>query len=118
MKTKLLVPIIVACSVWGCKSTNSMYDYGEYSESYYAMVKEPTDESNAEWKTALEKIIQQSQKQALRVPPGVYANLGYIHLKNGNPEKAVEFFEKEKNLYPEAKIFMDSLIQKTRTKNI
>ena len=65
-----------------------LYNYGEYSESYY-----------------------QSKKE-LTADPGMYANHGYIYLKGGKTDKAVESFNKEKEIYPESAHFMDRMIKK------
>ncbi|MDQ7067441.1 MAG: DUF4810 domain-containing protein [Sulfurimonas sp.] len=34
------------------------------------------------------------------LPTGMYANLGYIYLKGGKTDKAIENFKKEKSIYP------------------
>lgn len=92
-----------------------MYDYGDYSETYYAMKKDAGAESNAEWNTALEEILTKSKELSLRVPPGVYANLGYIQLKANNIDKAILYFEEERRFYPESDKFMTTLINKAKT---
>lgn len=114
MKLAVLSVFVVILALSGCKSTPPMYEYGNYSASYYALKQEAGDEHYAEWKASLEEILELSKKRAIRVPPGVYANLGYIHLKQNNEEKAIQFFEQEKSIYPEAVKFMDTLIQKAK----
>ena len=98
----------------GCSSTpKPLYNYGEYSESYYGVKKEATAESALEYQKALEYCIEESDdSQSGRVPPGMYANLGYLYLKAGQNDKAKENFIKEKTIYPEATHFMDRMIQK------
>tara|TARA_R110001583_G_scaffold3812_4_gene23279 strand:+ start:1519 stop:1869 length:351 start_codon:yes stop_codon:yes gene_type:complete len=115
MKTVFVVAF-VTIFLAGCQTTKPMYEYENYSESFYSMKKEGGEETAAQWKISLESIIEKSKVKAVRVPPGIYANLGYIHLKANNSEKAIAFFEQEKQIYPEASKFMDNLIQKTKTK--
>ena len=67
------------------------------------------------FKNTLETIIAKSEKQSMRVPPGVYANLGYFYLKANDENKAISYFELEKSTYPEAIHFMDRLINKVKT---
>jgi len=96
----------------GCASKTPMYEYADYSESYYAVKKDAGDESMKEWKTALEESIEKSNAQAIRIPPGINANLGYIYLKLNNSDKAILFFNAEKTTYPESTVFMNKLIKK------
>lgn len=113
MKFKLPVIMMLAVMATGCATTkSSMYNYGTYSESYYAMKKEANADTSLEWKSTLETIISDSKTDKLRVPPGVFANLGYIYLQANNNEKAVFFFQAEKEAYPEAGKFMNNLIRK------
>lgn len=113
MKIKLISLFAFAILLSGCAATQKpMYQYGDYSESFYALKRDAVDENALKWKSSLEKIITQSSEQSLRVPPGVYANLGFIHLKAHENNKAVEYFELEKKIYPEAEVFMNNLIKK------
>ena len=114
MKLIVLSAVVATLIMSGCNSTPPMYEYGEYSESYYALKKESGEQSNSEWKASLEEVIELSNARAIRVPPGVFANLGYIHLKSNNNEKAIQYFEREKSTYPEATKFMDNLIKKAK----
>jgi hypothetical protein len=115
MKLVILSALIALFSLSGCKSTPPMYEYNNYAESYYSLKKSTSDESYKEWKISLEAIIELSNEKSMRVPPGVYANLGYIHLKANNQEQAIQYFEQEKGIYPESEKFMNSLIKKTKS---
>lgn len=118
MKTKLLMIACAALLITGCANTvKPMYDYGDYSESFYAMKRESGAETEAEWLQSLERIIVRSEEINVRVPPGVYANLGYLNLRANNSEKAISYFELEKSTYPESVIFMDRLISRVKTQS-
>lgn len=116
MKLTKLTILVLVLFVSGCATQKPMYDYGSYSEDFYGMKKDAGAEASGEWKTTLEEIITKSNAQSLRVPPGVYANLGYIYLKVNNTEKAIVYFEEEKKTYPESEIFMTRLIEKAKIK--
>ncbi len=108
-----MVILLSSVFITGCiTKPPSMYEYGNYSESYYAMKKDSGETTQAEWKIALEEIITKSKEKSLRVPPGVYANLGYIHLKINNIDNAISYFKEEKLVYPESTKLMDTLINK------
>jgi hypothetical protein len=100
--------------VTGCSTHNTaLYNYADYSENYYAYKKNPSTESQLELQKAIELAIENAQdSQSGRVAPGLYANLGYIYLKEGKNKLALENFKKEKALYPESARFMDRMIKK------
>ncbi|WP_304545069.1 DUF4810 domain-containing protein [Sulfurimonas microaerophilic] len=104
---------VITLAMSGCSTHTPLYNYGEYSENYYALKKEATPESAQEYQKSLEYCIENAKEsRSKRVPPGIYANLGYLHLKAGQNKKAIENFTKEKTIYPEATFFMDKMINK------
>jgi len=105
--------LLVSFIMSGC-GVKPMYEYSDYSESYYQLKQNGDSESTAEWRTSLEESIEKSNARAIRIPPGVNANLGYLYLKTNNTVKAISFFKIEKKLYPESTIFMNSLIKKAK----
>lgn len=80
-----------------------------YSESLYACRKNPTQEMHEKHRQTLEGVVHEAGERHEAVPPGVYAELGYIHLKAGNNEEAKKYFKAESDLYPEAKVFTKRL---------
>ena len=100
---------IVACA----QRPKPLYNYENYAQNYYEDKKNHTPESALELQKAIEQSIANSDKSSSgRVPPGMYANLGYIYLKMGKSQEAIMSFKKEKEVYPEAIHFMDRIIQK------
>ena len=100
---------IVACS----QRPKSLYNYENYAQSYYEDKKNHTPESALELQKSIElSIANTDNSQSGRVPPGMYANLGYIYLKMGKPQEAIMSFTKEKEIYPESVRFMDRMIKK------
>lgn len=98
----------------GCATQQkALYNYGTYSESYYAYEQDASAENLLALQKAIEEAIANAGDSVSgRVPPGMYANLGYIYLKQGNAKEAVKDFEMEKKLYPESAHFMDRVIEK------
>lgn len=101
----------------GCAQSNqALYNYGAYSTRYYAYEQDLSPEKALELQQAIEEAIANAHdSQSGRVPPGMYANLGYLYLKQGDSAKAIEEFTLEKTLYPESARFMDSMIKKVQT---
>ena len=50
------------------------------------------------------------------MPPGLYAELGYALLEEGQTKEAVGYFEKEKTKWPESGFLMDKMIRNAERK--
>jgi hypothetical protein len=111
-KTILSFAILLIVSSIGC-APKQMYYWGDYSDTLYAYKKNSNDETLLKHMQELNKIIEQSNKHNTRVPPGVYGELGYLTLKSDKVKEAIEYFNIEKQLYPESTILMDRLIKKS-----
>jgi len=96
---------------------NKMYYFGNYSDTLYSFEKNQNDKSLLKHKQELENIVTKSELKNIPVPPGIYAELGYINLKLNNFIEAIKFFQAESQLYPESRHFMDRLIQTAKSKN-
>lgn len=106
---KLFGLIVLAVFLSGC-APQRMYYWGDYSKSLYQTKKNPSDQSILTHQQSLENILEESKKNNLRVPPGVYAELGYVYFRQTQKNLAIQNFNMEKKLYPESALLMDRLI--------
>lgn len=108
-KILLIVGIVLLFS--GCAANNigGLY-WGDYSATLYEFKKNPTDVTRAEHVESLVDVIEKSKKQGLRVPPGVYAELGSMYLEEGKTSEGSQYLQEEVNTYPESQRFI-SIIQ-------
>lgn len=115
---KIIVLSTILLFFTGCaaKITESGYYWGEYSESYYEYIKSPSEETVTNHFNTLNHIINKSSELGLKVPPGVYAELGFITANRGAPKDGVPFYEEEVKLYPESKHFIERLITGSKEK--
>ncbi len=105
---RLALSVVAACVLLSaCAKAPLTYNWGEYSSSLYKLKKDPSDENLQNHKQALVQIIQGSAQQSLRVPPGVYAEYGYILVKEGKIEQGIKYLDLEAQTYPEAKVFVE-----------
>jgi hypothetical protein len=106
--------IAVACAliIAGCGPT-ALYDWGRYEDSLHASYV-THDEAQA-W-SSLEATITSAQQQGQRLPPGACAEYGFALYKRGQHERAIEYFEREAQLFPESRPLMDKLIARVRTR--
>ena len=105
---------ILAIGLISCSSKNNqLYNYADYSESYYSLKKDPNTETKADFHESLEEAIKNAENsRSKRIAPGICANLGYLALNQEKPQQAIQFFKREKMIYPESAHFMDKLIKK------
>ena len=95
-----------------------MYYWGDYSNSLYSCRKNATEANLLKHKQVLENIVEESNKRNLRVPPGVYSELGYIYFRQNKNEEAIKYFALEERIYPESTVFMQRLTQAAKAKGV
>jgi len=117
---KIFIWSILGISCWillnGC-AQKQLYYFGDYSNTLYMNEKFHDEESLLEHKQELEQIISESENRKMSVPPGIYAELGFLNLKSNNTKEAIMLFQTEAKIYPESKFLMDRLIQMANKKD-
>jgi hypothetical protein len=104
-----LVASILVGALAGCVTNHQRYDWGSYDPSLYAYYKDPTKE--AALAESLAAVISSADSNHALVPPGIYAEYGYLQLQQGKNLAAVDLFKQEEAHWPESKIFMDRMIK-------
>jgi len=112
MKKSCIILLFVCVTLMGCAAT-PMYYWGDYSDTLYEYKKTPNDETLNAVIKSLDDIIQESKKRNTKVPPGVYAELGGLMIKQGNVEKGRQLFRQEADLYPESQTFMRKVLEES-----
>ena len=94
----------------GCSNISEAgYYWGRYAVTLYAYQKSPSPETLAQHEKELRDIIEYSNENQLKVPPGIYAELGYIEQNRGEAATALSFYQQEMNTYPESQAFLERL---------
>jgi len=111
-KSRLFLLLLSGFLFAGCSSPY-MYEWGKYDEWLYENYKHPkTDEELYVELTALITEYDNRKKPTTKpMAPGLYAEYGFLLMRRGESERAIHYYEKEKALWPEAAVFMDSMIQ-------
>lgn len=105
MHKKLMLLFLPLLFLIGC--TTQRYGWYGYDDKLYAYYKNPNEK---------EKFIERLKEVILRaeqngnIPPGMYAEYGYLCFEGQNYKDAIAYFEKERNLWPESQIFMNKMI--------
>lgn len=115
----LLLGAVMSLSLVGCASgPKSLYSWGTYPQQTYLLLSVPEKTSPQEQISKLEKDIEKAKAKNAAVPPGLYAHLGLLNLNLNNGPRAVEYFELERQVYPESTVLMDRLLKKMTSQTI
>jgi hypothetical protein len=107
--TRLFVASAALIVLAACATTTQKYNWGKYDPALYGYYRNPT--KLAELSETLEAIIKSADANKTRVPPGIYAEYGYLQLQAGKNAEAVTMFQQEEARWPESKVFMDRMIK-------
>lgn len=106
---KILLIALASLSLTGC--ANKLYPWGEYgtfdSKLYHAY---RSPEKALEIRQGLELHINKIEAARQIVAPGLYAELGTMHLQAGDATRAIAMYGKEREVWPESRVLMDALI--------
>lgn len=102
---RLCLVAVLALFVSGCAQTR--YAWDGYDDRLYSYYKNPAESD--QFMEGLQEIIQDGEAEN-RVPPGIYAEYGYMLYERGKFPDAVVWYTKERDKWPESRILMDKMI--------
>jgi hypothetical protein len=109
-KASLVILVLIFFSGCATVSESNLY-WGDYSKTLYMVKKEPGDASNAAHENELQSIVEKSKEKNLRVPPGIYAELGLYAMDRGDRNAAENYFRLEQEVYPEGAVLMQHTLK-------
>ena len=103
-------PLLALALALGCAvpATRPGFDWGGYEDHLHRLMGNPG--GLEAYGASLRRTIERNP-DGTRVPPGIYAEYGYVLLLSGRKADAAEFFKKEKTRWPEATLIMDRMIR-------
>ena len=108
---KLAAIVPLALLVMSCGSTQ-LYSWYNYQNDYYHYLKNADEKSQTRLTETYQKIIDKQTETRGVVPPGIYADYGWLLLQNGKSEEGKAMLMKEVELYPESEVFVGSLLKR------
>lgn len=105
--------LLLLLGLCGC-ATPSIYHWGKFENGLHDRY---VSQDNAQADVYLLETIGAAEQQNLRVPPGAYADYGFLLFKRGDRQGAIVYFEEEKLLFPESSAFMTKLIDRIKQKD-
>jgi len=113
---KILILLLGLIVLNGCAKNNTIYTWGRaYDEKVYDILQ-GKDANIEEHIAYMEKMIDKSNNNGKKLPPGFYAHLGLLHGKLGNNNKMQNCFKREQQLFPESSQYMNFLLSKNNEK--
>lgn len=96
--------------VTGCAQP-SLYVWDNYDQKLYDHYKNP-----AEYDEFVEgiKVTIEKGDESGKVPPGLYAEYGFVLYEKGKIEESLIYFRKEHDKWPESRILMAKMITNTK----
>ena len=115
----LLMSGLVSLSLVGCATApKSLYSWGEFPQQTYLTLSLPEKATPQDQVLKLEKDIEKAKAKNLAIPPGMYAHLGLQYLNMNDAPRAIQYFELERQVYPESTVLMDRLLKKMTGQNV
>jgi hypothetical protein len=108
----ILLPLLF---ITGCATQR--YTWHGYDDHLYAYYKDPA--TRDKFIEHLKETILKGEKNN-NVPPGIYAEYGYMLYEKQDYSDSIIYFQKEHDLWPESRYFMKKMIdnaQKMLSKN-
>ena len=102
---KYLCILFFFFSLIGCVHTQ--YEWNNYDTKLYNHYKNPAEREK--FIQALKEILDYAEPIG-KVPPGIYAEYGFVMYEQGNDQQAVLYFQKEADKWPESRAFMTKMI--------
>ncbi|MDR0688235.1 MAG: DUF4810 domain-containing protein [Prevotellaceae bacterium] len=110
MKQLLITTAICATLLSGCAPA-TLYSWGRYQSAAYSYTKNNTDENATKLGEAYQSVISHPGGKRNVVPPGLYADYGYLLFRQGKTKEALDYLKMEIGLYPESTVFIGRIIK-------
>lgn len=100
-----------ALALGACSAEKGLYSWADYQNASYQYLRDNDEEASQELIRNYEKIIKKQKGKRKVVPPGVYADYGFVLLQLNRMPEAKVMFQNEMALYPESKIFLERVLK-------
>jgi hypothetical protein len=90
----------------GCGG-HTLYEWRGYENKLYDHYKNPAQQQ--EFTEAMKEVVLGAEAEG-RVPPGIYAEYGFLLFEQGNSAAAIQYYKKEAARWPESEMLMEKMI--------
>ena len=113
MKKSYFISVMSLALLSGCSNHEDIYLWDKNYEPAVYQSLQGTDQGLDKNISSMNKTLDQASSQNKKLPPGFYAQLGLLYGKVANYSKMRDYLEKEKQLFPESREYMNFLLKKT-----
>ena len=103
------ISLFLLCS---CTTQKKLYSWEKYQTTSYNYLKNSDEKATQELIKTYKVIIDKQTGTRGVVPPGIYADYGFLLLQINKTTEGKEMLLKEIALYPESKVFIDRILKK------
>lgn len=108
---KLLLSAFAVLTITSCTTTKTLYSWYNYEDITYQYSKKRTDELKVKVMEQYQKLTDKQKGTRGVVPPGLYAEYGYMLYMTGKQEEGLNFLKEEIKLYPESEKYISRIIK-------
>lgn len=108
--------IILSLSVFiftACTMQRPLYTWANYENASYSYLKNSDDKASQDLILSYKTIIEKQRGSRGVVPPGIYADYGFILLQANKTAEGKAMLLQEIALYPESQIFIQRILKMT-----
>lgn len=109
----LAIILFSAFVLSACAPQQKLYSWGQYQDKSYNYLKNSDEKSVEELILVYKSIIEKQTGTRKVVPPGLYADYGFLLIQNNKVAEGRSMLTKEIELYPESKIFLEKILKMT-----
>jgi len=102
---------VIVLSATSCVSTTQLYSWYDYEDAVYSNYKKPSDKSQTKVLEQYRAVIEKQRGTRATVPPGMYAEYGFLLYKTGKKEEGLGYMKQEIALYPESEKYISRIIK-------
>lgn len=111
MKTTI-ISVLAVLALGSCTTTKpTLYSWYNYEDATYQYSKKRTDELKVKVLEQYKRLTDKQKGTRGAVPPGLYAEYGYMLYMSGKKDEGLEFLKKEIQMYPESDKYISRIIK-------
>jgi len=111
MKKVLAITVIAVLCLASCTTQKTLYTWDKYHLTSYNYLKNSDEKAFQELEKTYKNIIRKQKGTRKTVPPGVYADYGFLLLQADKVEEGKKMLQMEIALYPESAIFIGRILK-------
>jgi len=108
---KIIIAALAVLGLSSCTPSKSLYTWYDYEDATYQYSKKQTEELKVKMFEEYEKLANGQKGVRGVVPPGFYAEYGYMLYFAGKKEEGLKLLKEEINLYPESEKYISRIIK-------